>query len=181
MTTFNLDEYYGIEPTHPQSYHRFMQDHFFAHVNIPEDHIHIPDPNPKDIEAYCRHYEGMIKEAGGIDIQILGIGTNGHIGFNEPADELKPYTHHIQLATSTIEANARFFSSKDNVPRSAITMGMHSILQAKRILLLATGGTKAPIVKKLLHPAISTRVPASLLWLHDNVQIYVDDQAAPSS
>lgn len=178
VTTFNLDEYYGVEPDHPQSYHRFMQEHLFARVNIPEDHIHIPDGNPKDIEAYCRHYETMIKEAGGIDIQVLGIGTNGHIGFNEPAEELKPHTHQVQLAPSTIEANARFFSSKEDVPRSAITMGMHTILQAKRILLLATGEAKAQIVKKLMRPVISTRVPASLLWLHDNVQIYVDDEAA---
>lgn len=178
VITFNLDEYYGIQSDHPQSYHRFMQDHFFAHVNIPEQHIHIPESQPEDVQSYCRRYDEMIEEAGGIDIQILGIGSNGHIGFNEPAEELQLHTHQVQLAPSTIEANSRFFSSPDEVPRSAITMGMRSILKARRIFLLASGEGKAPIVKKLMKPAISTRLPASLLWLHDNVQICVDGAAA---
>lgn len=178
VTTFNLDEYYGLDRDHEQSYYQFMQEHFFQHVNIPQAQIHIPDGNPDDVDSYCREYEDMVRQAGGIDLQVLGIGTNGHIGFNEPADELIPHTHLTELASSTVEANARFFSRIEDVPRHAITMGMSTIMQAKRIMLLATGKTKAPIVKQLMTPSITTRVPASLLWLHGQVQVYVDEAAA---
>lgn len=178
VTTFNLDEYYGLAPDHPQSYHYFMQKQLFDHLNIPEQNRHIPDGRPKDVEAFCQSYERLIEKAGGIDLQVLGIGENGHIGFNEPAGELQPGTHLVQLAEATIEANARFFNSRDEVPRQAITMGMRTILQAKRIVLLATGEKKASIVKKLMRSGITTQIPASLLRLHANVQIYADSEAA---
>lgn len=178
VTTFNLDEYYGLEPDHPQSYHHFMREQLFNHINVPEENIHIPDGKPEDVERYCREYEALITEVGGIDIQILGIGTNGHIGFNEPADELQPYTHLVELAQATIEANSRFFASQDDVPRQAVTMGIASILKAKQIMLLATGEAKAPIVGKIATSGITTHIPASLLHLHGNVRIYVDEAAA---
>lgn len=178
VTTFNLDEYYGLDHDHPQSYHQYMWEHLFSHINVPKEQIHIPDGKPEDVATYCRQYETMIQEAGCIDIQVLGVGSNGHIGFNEPADELEPYTHLVRLAHSTIEANARFFSSIEDVPRSAITMGICTILKARRIVLLATGKAKAPIIRKIMNSGISTFVPASLLRLHDDVEIYVDDEAA---
>lgn len=178
VTTFNLDEYYGLVPDHPQSYHTYMWEHLFSHLNIPEDRIHIPSGTPDDVKAYCESYETAIREAGGIDIQILGIGSNGHIGFNEPAEELEPYTHQVTLADATIEANSRFFSNKAEVPRSAITMGLRSIFQANKILLLATGESKASIVSRIFKPGITTQVPASLLQLHGDVLVFVDDEAA---
>src|SRR5690625_3494726 len=122
VTTFNLDEYYGLEPNHPHSYHTFMREQLLDHINVDSKNIHIPNGKVENIAAFCEQYEHAIAEAGGIDIQILGIGTNGHVGFNEPSDELQPDTHFVQLAPSTIDANTRFFPSRDDVPRSAITM-----------------------------------------------------------
>lgn len=178
VTTFNLDEYYGLEPDHPHSYHTFMKEELLDHINVPEKNIHIPNGKVESIAAFCEQYERAIAEAGGIDIQILGVGTNGHVGFNEPADELQPYTHFVQLAPSTIDANARFFPSRDDVPRSAITMGMSTILGARRIYLLALGTTKAPIIKKIMQSGITTRIPASLLRLHRDAEVHVDAEAA---
>ncbi|WP_139488645.1 glucosamine-6-phosphate deaminase [Brevibacillus dissolubilis] len=177
VRTFNLDEYYGLDRSHDQSYYQFMQTHLFSHINIQEDNIHIPSGQPADVEAYCREYEAEMERAGGVDLQLLGIGHNGHIGFNEPAKELHPGTHLVRLKPTTIEANARFFTSIEQVPTQAITMGMQNILKAKRILLLATGRDKAEIIHKLIHTGITTDIPASFLKLHDNVGIFVDEEA----
>ncbi len=184
VTTFNLDEYYGLDENHPQSYHSFMYENLFRYINIPRERIHIPSGTPQDIEAYCRHYDQRIAESGGIDLQLLGIGPNGHIGFNEPADELQAGTHLVRLTEDTIQANARFFPSIDDVPRQAITMGMKTILSARKIILLAEGEGKAMIIKKLMESAITTRLPASFLRLHPDVTILIDREAAkylPSS
>jgi glucosamine-6-phosphate deaminase len=176
--TFNLDEYYGLGSDHPQSYYQFMMKSFFEHVNVPREHIHIPDGKPHDVQAYCPEYDAMIERAGGIDLQILGIGVNGHIGFNEPADELQPYTHLVRLKAETIEANARFFERREDVPQYAITMGIRNILQAKRIVLLAIGEDKAPAVAGMLNSGITTQLPATFLQLHDQVHVIVDEAAA---
>lgn len=181
VTSFNLDEYYGLDKHHPQSYSYFMWEHLFAHVNIPEENIHhirVPSNKLEDVDKYCQEYELKIKKAGGFDILIDGIGLNGHIGFNEPADELKPYTHLVDLAQSTIKANSRFFSSIDEAPRHALTMGIATILGAKRIMLVASGGHKAEIVNKIMHSNITTQNPASFLHLHHDTEIHVDSEAA---
>ena len=142
VVTFNLDEYFGLDASHPQSYHYYMHHHLFNHVNIPAGNIHLPCGNAADITAFCREYDQKIAAAGGIDLQVLGIGVNGHIGFNEPGESLRAGTHLIDLSRETIEANSRFFASAEEVPRQAITMGMGSIMKARRILLLASGKTK---------------------------------------
>jgi glucosamine-6-phosphate deaminase len=177
VKTFNLDEYYGLKSDHPQSYHSFMKEKLFNHINIQEQNIYIPSGTPKDVVEYCRSYEQKIDEVGGIDLQILGIGQNGHIGFNEPANELQPDTHLVRLASETIEANARFFEREEDVPRFAITMGIQTILKAKNLLLLVTGKGKAEIVQKLFDSGITTDIPASLLKLHPNVTVLVDQEA----
>jgi len=177
VQTFNLDEYLGLEPDHPHSYHYYMQEHLFRHINISPAGIHIPPGQPDDLEQACREYDRAITAAGGIDLQILGIGHNGHIGFNEPASRLKTATHVVDLSPSTIEANSRFFSSPEEVPRRAISMGLGSIMRARKILLLASGGDKAEIVARTVGGEITTRVPASLLQLHPEVIIMVDKEA----
>lgn len=181
MTAFNLDEYFGLDGDHPQSYWYFMKKHLFSHINTPQEnihHIHVPSNDLNDVEHYCNEYEAKIDEVGGFDILIDGIGLNGHIGFNEPADELKPYTHLGELDLSTIEANSRFFSSVDEVPRYALTMGLASIFKAKRIMLIASGAHKAEIVRKFLKSDITTQIPATLLHLHPNVELHLDREAA---
>jgi glucosamine-6-phosphate deaminase len=178
IKTFNLDEYYGLDSEHPKSYHSFMKEHLFNHINIAEENIHIPSGTPKNVDHYCSHYEQKIEKLGGIDLQILGIGLNGHIGFNEPATELQTGTHLVKLAKDTIEANARFFSQAEDVPQFAITMGIQTILKAKRVLLLALGEEKAEIIQKLVGVGITTDVPASLLKLHPNVTILMDHEAS---
>lgn len=180
VRTFNLDEYFGLPPSHPQSYHYFMHEQLFQHVNIRPENIHVPSGTPDDVVAYCEEYERLIAELGGIDLQLLGIGINGHIGFNEPADELMPYTHHVQLTEETIQANARFFDSIDEVPRQAITMGMSTIMSARRIVLIAEGESKAAIIKRLFEVGITTQLPASLLRLHNDVTVLVDQLAGHS-
>lgn len=177
VKTFNLDEYYGLDSGHPQSYLSFMNKHLFQHINIKAEHIHIPFGTPDDIPAYCRQYEQMIEKAGGIDLQILGIGGNGHIGFNEPSHELKADTHFVRLAEETIQDNARFFATVEDVPKSAITMGIQTIMKAKEILLLALGKEKAEPVQHLFSSGITTDFPASLLKLHPNVTVLVDKYA----
>jgi glucosamine-6-phosphate deaminase len=177
VKTFNLDEYYGLDSCHPQSYHSFMREQLFNHINIKKENIHIPSGTPENVVKYCRAYEQRIEESGGIDLQILGIGRNGHIGFNEPSNELQSDTHLVQLASETIEANARFFERKEDVPRYAITMGIQTILQAKSLLLLVTGKEKAEIVQKLFDSGITTDIPASFLKLHSNVTVLVDQEA----
>lgn len=181
VTTFNLDEYFGLDEDHPQSYRYFMKEHLFSHINIPDGnihHIHVPSNDLEDVEHYCRQYERQINEDGGFDILIDGIGLNGHIGFNEPADGLKPYTHLGELEQSTIKANSRFFSSIGEVPRYALTMGLATIFKAKRIMLMASGAHKAEIVSKIWKSDVTTRIPATLLHLHPHVELHLDHEAA---
>ncbi|WP_422445094.1 glucosamine-6-phosphate deaminase [Thermoanaerobacterium sp. DL9XJH110] len=179
VVTFNLDEYYGLSPDNPQSYHYYMYENFFKHINIKPENIHIPDGMAEDVEAHCRKYDEEIARYGGIDLQLLGIGRNGHIGFNEPGDELLTVTHLTELTQDTIRANSRFFNSIEEVPKKAITMGLGTIMQAKKILLLASGENKARIMAELLgEEAVSTKVPASFLLLHQDVTVIIDEEAA---
>lgn len=177
VVTFNLDEYYGLNSDHPQSYHSFMRKQLFNHINVRVENIHIPSGTPEDVVQYCHMYEQKIEDVGGIDLQILGIGRNGHIGFNEPSTELQADTHLVRLAPETIEANSRFFEREEDVPQFAITMGIQTILKAKKVLLLATGKEKAEIVQRLFDSGITTDIPASLLKLHPQVTILVDQEA----
>lgn len=178
VTCFNLDEYAGLSPDHPQSYHYYMDHHLFSKVNVKQGNMHIPSHGTANVEAACREYDKKIKEAGGIDLQLLGLGVNGHIGFNEPADCLHKDTHFVVLSKETIEANSRFFPAEDDVPRQAITMGVGSIMSADRIMLLASGGGKAEAVRQMTCGTLSTQHPASLLQLHQNVLVIIDRDAA---
>ena len=178
VITFNLDEYCGLSSEHPQSYRYFMDSNLFNHVNINKNNIHMPDGLCKDVESECLKYDAAISEAGGIDLQILGIGRNGHIGFNEPQDELEVKTHVAKLHEDTIQANSRFFNSMDEVPKMAITMGLGTIMKAKKIVLLAFGADKAPIIAKIAEPYVDTDIPASVLHLHNDVVVIVDKEAA---
>lgn len=176
--TINLDEYIGLDGTHPQSYRHFMNDTFFNHINIDKKNTYIPDGNTEDHAKECEDYEKLMAQLGQVDLQILGIGSNGHIGFNEPAEKLSTITHVVDLAESTVEANARFFETKEEVPKTAITMGIGSIMRAKKIILLASGSGKAEIMKGAKDDYITTEVPASLLKLHPNVIVIMDEDAA---
>jgi glucosamine-6-phosphate deaminase len=179
VKTFNLDEYVGMSPEHPQSYNKFMYDELFNHINILRSNIHIPCGDVPDLEGECLRYEHKIADAGGIDIQVLGIGSNGHIGFNEPGSNPKDRTRVVRLAKSTIKANARFFGKEELVPRLAISMGIQTILdQSKKIMLLASGEGKSDAVCQMIKGGISDKVPASLLQLHNNVTVIADAQAA---
>jgi glucosamine-6-phosphate deaminase len=177
VNSVNLDEYYPITPDNDQSYRYFMNKHLFDKVNINKDNTNLPDGQAKDTDAFCREYENTINELGGIDVQVLGIGRNGHIGFNEPGNELKPYTHLTGLTESTIEANSRFFESEADVPKHALTMGIRSIFKARHIVILASGVEKAQAVKAMLSGNISTLCPASLLCLHPSVTLICDKAA----
>jgi glucosamine-6-phosphate deaminase len=179
VITFNLDEYFGIPKDHLQSYNYYMFENLFNHINVKPENIHIPDGQAAQVQAYCKKYDEEIAKYGGIDLQLLGIGQNGHIGFNEPAEELLASTHLADLTYNTIQANSRFFDSIEEVPKKAITMGLGSILKAKKILLLASGSSKAKIMGELLNnDTISTKIPASLLKLHNDVTIIMDEEAA---
>ena len=177
VTTFNLDEYYPLSCENEQSYHYFMNKHLFSHVNIDMKKTHIPDGAAADPQKECREYEEKIAEAGGIDLQLLGIGRNGHIGFNEPDNNLYTYTHLTKLTENTIEANSRFFENESDVPKHALTMGIGTILKAKKILLLASGKSKHNIINKLLNGEITTELPASMLKVHPDVTIICDKDA----
>lgn len=177
VTTFNLDEYVGLDGSHPQSYRRFMNENLFDHVNILKENTHVPC-GTGDVEANARAYEAAIAAAGGIDLQFMGIGRNGHIGFNEPADAYTDCTGIIELTASTIDANKRFFDSADEVPRQAISMGVGTIMRARKTLLIATGIEKAEAVRTLVKGPISPRLPASALRLHANAVIVLDAAAA---
>ncbi|MFD0674030.1 glucosamine-6-phosphate deaminase [Cohnella sp. GCM10027633] len=177
-TAFNLDEYVNIPADHPESYHSYMNQHLFSHIDLPADGRHIPDGNAADPAAECRRYDSLIERAGQIDLQLLGLGHNGHIGFNEPAHALIRGTHVVELAEETLEANARFFDSIDEVPRQALTMGVGTILKAKKILLVVKGADKADIVARALQGPITTDVPASLLQTHPNLIVLLDEPAA---
>lgn len=178
VTTFNLDEYVGLNREHEQSYYAFMMEHLFQHINVPHSRIHVLSGTAADPAAECRAYEESIAAAGGIDLQILGIGRNGHIAFNEPADSFAPATHVVELTPSTIEANTRFFANSDEVPRQALSMGIGSIMKARSILLIATGSDKAQAVKDMVNGPVTPRCPASVLQLHPSVVVMLDKDAA---
>ena len=178
ITAFNLDEYYPIKSSDPQSYHFFMRQNLFDSVELPATNAHIPSGEAPDPIAECAAYDEKIAKAGGIDVQILGIGLNGHIGFNEPAKGLMAATGHVPLAEETIKSNARHFASPQDVPCHALTMGLNSIMMARRIILLASGESKADILHEALCGPITTFVPASLLQLHHDVTIVADKPAA---
>lgn len=177
VRTFNLDEYYPIASSNRQSYRYFMDKHLFSHINIPYENTNVPNGEAPDAALECEEYERKINESAGIDLQILGIGQNGHIGFNEPGENLYAYTHLARLTESTIEANARFFAADEEVPRAALTMGMASILKARKIVLIATGAAKHRAVKALVDEGISTDVPATLLKVHPGVTVICDKDA----
>jgi glucosamine-6-phosphate deaminase len=177
VTTFNLDEYLGLPGSHSQSYRFFMNNKLFNHINIDINNTFVPNGIANDIQEVCEKYDQMILDAGGIDLQVLGIGNNGHIGFNEPSDALNIGTHVTNLTKSTIEINSRFFNSINEVPTKAITMGLGSIMKAKHIVLIASGSSKADIIGKLVNGKIDTLIPASLLQVHQNVTVIVDKDA----
>lgn len=178
ITTFNLDEYYGLERENPQSYYTYMMTNFFNKINISRKNTHIPNGKAPDIEAECIRYEAVIKEKGGIDLQVLGIGRNGHIGFNEPDVKFEAVTHLVQLDEDTIQANARFFDNIEDVPIQALSMGIKTIMQAKKILLLASGKEKAAAIERALEGKIIPEIPASVLQLHNDVVVILDREAA---
>ena len=177
VTTFNLDEYYPISPENDQSYHYFMYKHLFDHININTENTHIPNGLTKTPDVECENYENMIEEAGGIDLQLLGIGQNGHIGFNEPDNNLNTSTHVTDLTESTIKANSRFFNDISEVPVKALTMGISTILKSRKIILLASGKNKHAVVKELLTDDINTTVPATMLKVHPDVVLICDREA----
>ena len=177
LTAFNLDEYYPIKADDDQSYAYFMAGNLFDPVNLPKENRHIPKGEANDPLAECKRYEELISNCGGIKLQILGLGLNGHIGFNEPAESFSTCTNFVSLAPDTIEANSRFFASPDLVPKHAITMGIYSIMMAEKILLIATGDGKAGILKEALTGPITPKVPASVLQLHRDVVVVVCKEA----
>ncbi|MFP4056649.1 MAG: glucosamine-6-phosphate deaminase [Candidatus Brocadiia bacterium] len=176
--TFNLDEYIGLAPSHEQSYRYFMDSQLFEQVNIHPKHTHVPDGLAEDIEAHCLAYEMMIDDVGGIDCQVLGIGSNGHIAFNEPGSSLASRTRAVELTESTIQDNSRFFDSIDEVPTRAITMGIGTIMEAERLLMLVSGSNKANALAAALEGPVTARVPASALQMHPDVTCVVTEDAA---
>ena len=178
VTSFNLDEYVGIPKDHPCSYHFFMQEHLFGLVNIRPENAHVPNGDPARVQASAEAYDRAIAEAGGLDLQLLGIGRNGHIGFNEPGDRFIWRCHAVDLSESTIQANKRFFDSADQVPRQAISLGIGGILGARRIVLLASGPEKAGAIAAMLRGDITPRVQASILRVHGDVTLILDRAAA---
>ncbi len=177
VKTVNLDEYVGLAPDHTQSYARFMRVHLFDHVNINQHNCHIPSGLMTDPEAACADYDRLIRSLGGTDLQLLGIGPNGHIGFNEPDEAFIPQTHCVQLTDATIDANARFFASRDEVPKQAYTMGIWGIMQARRVVLVASGAGKAQAVRDAFTGPITPKVPASILQLHPDFTLIADEAA----
>lgn len=178
VTAFNLDEYVGLPREHPQSYHSFMWESLFEHVNIAKKNVHIPDGNAKDVPKFCAKYERQIRAAGGIDLQVLGIGTDGHIGFNEPTSSLASRTRIKTLTLTTCRDNARFFGGEDKVPHHVITMGIGTIMEARQTLLLAFGPKKARAIAEAVEGPIASVNPASILQLHEQAKICLDAAAA---
>lgn len=178
VTTFNLDEYIGLPKEHPQTYHSFMWENLFNHINIDPAKVHIPDGNAEDIPAHCSAYEKAIANAGGIDLQVLGIGSDGHIGFNEPTSSLASRTRIKTLTERTVQDNARFFSSAEEVPRHVITMGIGTIMEARTNLLLAFGDNKADAVAGMVEGPITANNPATVLQMHPSVKVCLDEAAA---
>jgi glucosamine-6-phosphate deaminase len=175
ISTVNLDEYCDLPANDPQSYSSFMQKHLFQHVNIKSEHIHIPNGNAPDMYEECRRYDRLIESLGGIDLQLLGIGHNGHIGFNEPNIAFEKMTHCVDLNERTREANARFFGSEELVPKRAITVGIRLIMQARKILLVVSGADKKSILQQSLFGPVTPSVPASILQMHPNLTVVVSD------
>lgn len=178
VTTFNLDEYIGLPPDHPQSYRRFMDENLFKQLDIDPARTFVPDGMAPDMEAYCAQYEAAIRDAGGIDIQILGIGSNGHIGFNEPPSPLDSRTRVVRLTEQTIRDNARFFADASEVPREAVSMGVGTILDARCCVLLGFGANKAEAVRQALRGEVSEMCPASALQRHADTVVFLDRAAA---
>lgn len=178
VITFNLDEYVGLPPDHDQSYHYFMWTNLFGHVNVDPGRVHIPQGMADDIDEFCAWYERKIEQAGGIDLQILGIGANGHIAFNEPGSSLGSRTRIKTLTDKTVEDNARFFDDPARVPRYAITMGIGTIMDAKNLLLVCSGAGKANAIKATLEGPITAMVPATIVQLHRNAHVLIDEASA---
>ena len=178
VTTFNLDEYVGLEPDHPNSYHYFMKEKLFDQIDIDPNRTYLPNGIAVDVEQECLDYEALIKKNGVIDLQILGLGVNGHIAFNEPGTSFTSRTQRTDLVEETIEANARFFENKADVPTQAITMGIETIMESKEIILLASGENKAEAVKRLVEGEVTEDFPASILQKHPHVTIVIDEAAA---
>ena len=177
VTTVNLDEYRGLNRENDQSYYYFMNEHLFGKVNVNHERTFLPDGTEKDSEKACADYNQIIEDVGGVDLQLLGLGHNGHIGFNEPGDVFKAKTHCVDLTETTIKANQRFFASIDDVPRQAYTMGIQTIMQARKILVVVSGEDKAGIVKEAFFGPITPRVQASVLQLHPDVTVVADEAA----
>ena len=177
VKTVNLDEYVGLDGDNEQSYRYFMNDKLFNHINIDKTNTHVPNGKATNKAFECDRYEEVITGLGGIDIQLLGIGNNGHIGFNEPSDCFDKITHEVELTKSTIEANTRFFNNADEVPKTAISMGVQTIMQSKKIILIANGSAKADIIFDTCFGPITPQVPASALQLHPDVTVIVDAEA----
>ena len=177
VTSVNLDEYKGLPRDNDQSYYYFMNENLFDHINIDKANTNVPNGMEPDADKECERYEELIKTLGGVDLQLLGLGHNGHIGFNEPADEFVKETHCVDLQESTIEANKRFFESIDDVPRQAYTMGIKTIMSAKKILVIASGADKADIVNRAFFGPVTPQVPASILQTHPDVTVICDEAA----
>lgn len=177
VTTVNLDEYKGLPRTNDQSYYYFMHQHLFDRVNIDPERTNVPNGMEPDAEKECGRYEELICSLGGVDLQLLGLGHNGHIGFNEPGEAFEKETHCVDLTESTIEANKRFFASADDVPKQAYTMGIKTIMQAKKILIVVNGENKADIVERAFFGPVTPEVPASILQLHNDVTLVGDEEA----
>ena len=177
VTTINLDEYKGLSPENDQSYRYFMNTNFFDSININKERTHVPDGLEQDSAKACADYNKIITDCGGIDLQLLGLGLNGHIGFNEPGAAFEKETHCVDLSESTIRANSRFFASMDDVPKQAYTMGIKTIMQAKKIVIVVNGANKAQIVKEAFFGPITPKVPASVLQLHNDVTLVGDKES----
>lgn len=177
----NLDEYCGLSPENAQSYHCYMKENFFRHINIAPENTHLPNGLAEDIDAECVRYDRLITELGGIDLQLLGLGNTGHIGFNEPDDNFDKMTHRVALKEKTIADNSRFFKNMDEVPKYAVTMGIKAIMQAKKILLVVNGKAKSQILERALFGPVTPAVPASILQLHPNVTVVADEEALSES
>lgn len=180
VTTFNLDEYYGLSPDHPQSYRYFMNENLFNGINIKKENTYVPDGTVpvEEIEKFCAEYEEKIKKAGGIDLQVLGIGGDGHIAFNEPGSSLGSRTRLVALDEQTIKDNSRFFEKEEDVPRFALSMGVGTILEAKEIIFLANGKKKAEVVAKAIEGPVTSAITASAIQLHPKVSVFLDEEAA---
>ncbi len=176
VRSVNLDEYLGLDGENTQSYRYFMDTNFFNHINIKKENTFVPNGKAKDTDKECEKYDANIKSLGGIDLQLLGIGLDGHIGFNEPADSFEKSTHVVDLHQSTIDANSRFFEKTEDVPKKAITMGMVSIMQAKKILLIANGKNKKEILNKAFFGPITPKIPASILQLHPDITVIYSEE-----